>query len=280
LFGTTGTVLVNAPAGADAQSVGPLRLALGGVTLLAVATVRRTPWGAWRRWSTLLGAAGVALFQLGYFLSVERTGVAMGTVTTIGSGPVLGGLIASARHRHLPSPAWLVGTAVSVAGVALLGLAGVRAEADPSGIALAVAAGLGWATFTTVGKHQIDTGVESTASMAAMFTAGALLLSPLLAWHHPSWVVHGNGWWIVPYLGVITVGVAYSLYGYALRHLHAPTVITLTLLEPITAAALGAVVVHEGISAAGWMGIALVLAGLWVTARAAAEPAGTETVLA
>lgn len=278
LFGTTGTVLVNAPTGADAQSVGVLRLAIGGITLLAVAARRGGPWRVVRQWSTLIGAVGVAVFQLGYFLSVERTGVAVGTVTTIGSGPVLGGLIAAGRHRRPPAPVWLAGTAVSVVGVAVLGLAGVRAEADATGIALAVCAGLGWATFATAGKHQIDSGIESTASMAAIFSGGALLLAPLLVWHHPGWVAHGNGWWITLYLGVVTVGVAYTLYGFALRHLHAPTVITLTLLEPITAAVLGAVVVHEGIGAAGWLGIALVILGLWVTARGASGPAEAETV--
>lgn len=279
LFGTTGTMLVNAPATADAESMGPLRLAIGGATLLAVAARRGSPWGPWRRWSTLLGAIGVAVFQLGYFLAVERTGVAAGTVTTIGSGPVLGGLIAAVRHRRRPAPVWMAGTAVSVAGVAVLGLAGAATEVDPPGIALAVCAGLGWAVFATVGKHQIDSGTESTASMAAMFTGGALLIAPLLAWHRPGWALHGNGWWIALYLGVVTVGGAYSLYGFALRHLHAPTVITLTLLEPITAAVLGAVVVHEGIRPAGWTAIALVVVGLWVTARGAGgEPVETETV--
>ncbi len=270
LFGTTGAVLVNAPAGADAQSVGPLRLAVGGLTLLAVAARRGSPWAVWRRWSTVLGAVGVAVFQLGYFLSVERTGVAVGTVITIGSGPVLGGLIAAGRARRRPTPTWIAGTGISVAGVALLGLAGASAEANPSGIALAVCAGLGWAVFATVGKHQIDSGTESTASMAAIFIGGALLLAPLLAWHSPGWVGRGNGWRIALYLGVVTVGLAYTLYGFALRHLHAPTVITLTLLEPITASVLGAVVVHESIRAAGWLGIALVVVGLWITARGGA----------
>jgi len=163
----------------------------------------------------------------------------------------------------------LLGTAVSVAGVALLGLAGRSVAADPGGIALAVCAGLGWAVFATVGKHQIDRGAGSTASMAAMFCGGALLLAPLLLAHSPGWAAQGNGWWIALYLGVVTVGVAYTLYGFALRHLHAPTVITLTLLEPITAAVLGAVVVHEGVRPAGWVGVALVLVGLVATAGGA-----------
>jgi len=122
--------------------------------------------------------------------------------------------------------------------------------------------------FASVGKHQIDMGRESTASMAAMFCGGAALLAPLLFWHDPRWVVSGSGLWVAVYLGVATVGLAYTLYGYALRHLPTPTVVTLTLLEPITAATLGAAVVHEQILAMGWVGIALVLAGLTLVGTA------------
>jgi DME family drug/metabolite transporter len=290
LFGTTGTVLVNAPDGADAWSVGAIRLLIGGLTLAAVARWRggdlRAPW---RRagehtgtpWNTLLGALGVAVFQLGYFLAVERTGVAVGTVVTIGSGPVLSGIITAAMERRSPDRRWVVGTAVSIAGVAMLGLLGREVHTDPLGIALAVLAGLGWAVFATVSKRHIDAGIDSTASMAAVFGGGAVLLAPLLMWHSPSWFVTPSGLLVGLYLGVVTVGVAYTLYGFALRHLHTPTVITLTLLEPITAALLGAVVVHEGIRPAGWVGIALVVLGLGITVRTTtAEHEATATVVA
>lgn len=272
LFGTTGTVLVNAPEAADAYSVGAVRLLIGGTTLLAVAVWHggREALRPWRMPLTALGALGVAVFQLGYFLAVERTGVAVGTVVTIGSGPVLSGVIHAGVARRVPARHWLVGTAVSVVGVALLGLAGQSSAVEPVGILLAVLAGLGWAVFATVGKHQIELGVESTASMAAMFGGGALLLSPLLLTHSPGWVLHAGGPWVALYLGVVTVGVAYTLYGIALRTLPAPTVITLTLLEPITAALLGAVVVHEAIRPAGWLGVALVLIGLVLTATVTA----------
>lgn len=267
LFGTTGTVLVNAPPSADAYSVGAVRLLIGSATLTAVAMRLSTaPFAAWRLRSTALGALGVAVFQLGYFLSVERTGVAVGTVITIGSGPVLGGLLHACLHRTAPRAQWLAGTAVSIVGVSLLGLLGRDVDADPMGMALAVAAGLGWAVFASVGKHQISQGIDSTGSMAAMFGGGALLLTPLLVGHSPAWVLEGNGALVALYLGVVTVGVAYTLYGVALRALPATTVITLTLLEPITAALLGAAVVHERIQAVGWVGIALVLAGLVLTA--------------
>ncbi len=275
LFGTTGTVLVNAPHSADPYSVGTVRLLIGGATLLGVASRRgrkavAAPWRVPFALFTVVGAVGVAVFQLGYFLAVQRTGVAVGTVATIGSGPLLSGVINAVVHRRPPQPRWLLGTAVSVVGVALLGLVGRAGAVDSVGIALAVLAGLGWAVFATVGKHQIDHGVDSTASMAAMFSGGALLLSPLLLAHSPAWVTSSSGLAVALYLGVVTVGLAYTLYGIALRHLPAPTVITLTLLEPITAALLGVIVVHEGIRPAGLVGIALVLAGLAVTATVAA----------
>ena len=108
-----------------------------------------------------------------------------------------------------------------------------------------------------------------------MVAGGAVLLAPLLLTHSPSWALEPGGLVVALYLGVITVGVAYTLYGIALRHLPAPTVITLTLLEPITAAVLGALVVHEGIAlrpldvdvtfVAGY----LVLVGLVLTATVA-----------
>jgi DME family drug/metabolite transporter len=275
LFGTTGTILVNAPAGADAYSVGCLRLAIGGLTLIAVSkrSLRTARLGGWHA----LGAFGVAVFQLGYFVAVERTGVAIGTVVTIGSGPALSGLIDASRTRRVPSAMWLVGTTVSVAGVAVLGAFGRSTSANLAGICLAVLAGLGWATFSDSAKRLIDNGANSTATMAAFFAGGAVLMSPFLFTHSPRWAMHPSGLAVALVLGVATVGIAYTSYGWALRHLSAPTVITLTLLEPITAALLAAVVVHEGIRAAGWAGIAAVLAGLTLTAQGALRSRSTPT---
>lgn len=283
LFGTTGTVLVNAPRGADAYSVGAIRLLIGAATLGAIAWLGRR--GGSMRPSvaaTALGALGVAVFQLGYFVAVERTGVAVGTVVTIGSGPVISGVVHALAARRRPPSTWLAGTAIGVVGVVLLGVVGTStADSAPAvdalGIALAVIAGGGWATFATVGRREIGRGVASSLNMAAMFGGGALLVAPVLAWHSPAWVTTATGAAIALHLGVFTVGVAYWLYGIALRHLAAPTVITLTLLEPITAAVLGRVVVGERVTAAGWAGVVLVVVGLFVTGRAAAPRSDTTT---
>lgn len=288
LFGTTGTVLVNAPEGAEPWSVGCLRLLVGGLTLAALAAGGRADLRApWRREAlghTLLSVTGVAVFQSGYFLAVHRTGVAVGTVVTIGSGPVIAGTAAALRARRRPGTGWTVGTLAGVAGVGLLGLTGRTVDADATGVVLAIAAGAGWAVFSAADKALIDRGLHSTSVMAATFLGGGLALSPALLAHSPSWTASTGGAAVALYLGVATVGVAYHLYGWALRHLAAPVVITLTLLEPITAATLGAVVVHEPVGAGGWVGVALVVAGLLVTGRssltatAGVAPATTATV--
>jgi DME family drug/metabolite transporter len=274
LFGTTGTVLARGPSGADALGAGAVRLAVGGATLAVAARFERSGiadgWRRHTRWS-IAGGAAVALYQLCFFVGTTRTGVALATVLTIGSGPVFSGIIDATMHRRPPPPAWLRGTAVSVTGVAVLGAIGGVDRVDALGVAAALISGLGWAIYATIGKHQIDQGLGSTVTMAAMFCAAAVIVSPLLFSQHIGWISRPSGALMAAYLGVLTVGVAYTLYGRALRHLTAPTVITLTLAEPLTAAVLGVLVLHEHLGPGGWAGVAAVACGLALTSRAAAS---------
>lgn len=275
LFGTTGTVLARIPGEPDALGAGALRLLLGGLTLCVVAGWDRPtgprPWRA-NSWSLLAGGGAVAAYQLCFFLGTTRTGVALATVVTIGSGPVFAGLIDATLYRRSPSRAWLAGTALAVCGVVALGTVGGVDEVDALGIVAALASGLGWAVYATIGKQLIHRGLDSTASMAGLFTTAAVLTAPLLALRPLGWATTFNGSLAIGYLGVVTVGIAYTLYGRGLRHLAAPTVITLTLAEPVTAAILGVAVLGERVGVLGWAGIGLVLAGLVVTTRSTARP--------
>ncbi|MEV4461945.1 EamA family transporter, partial [Microbispora sp. NPDC049633] len=103
LWGTAGTVGTLASAGS--VPLAAARLVLGGALLGALALIasrraRRTAYGNApgnamgnpMRWALILGAVAVAAYQLCYFAAVGRTGVAIGTVVAIGSGPVFTGL--------------------------------------------------------------------------------------------------------------------------------------------------------------------------------------------
>jgi DME family drug/metabolite transporter len=128
-------------------------------------------------------------------------------------------------------------------------------------------AGLSYASYALAAKHAIERELDVDVVMASVFGIGALLLAPLLAIEPMRWLATGRGAAMALHLGVLTVGVAYSLYGWALRQLPVPTVVTLTLAEPLVAAILGVAVLHERLDPLGWLGALAVAAGLAVASR-------------
>jgi DME family drug/metabolite transporter len=269
LFGTTGTAQALGPPEATALGVGAVRLALGAAVLAAVTLARRRP-AAWRPHlpALALGGLAVAAYHVAWFAGLRRTGVALGTIVGIGSGPVFAGLLHVLVHRRGLAGAWVAGTALTVAGVTLLAAHGTGgARADPAGLALMLAAGLSYAVYAQAAKHAIDRGLGGDRAMAGVFVAGAAILSPLLALEPLGWLATGRGAALAIHLGALTLGLAYTLYGWGLRHLHVPTVVTLTLAEPLTAAFLGVALLGERLGPAGWLGAAVLAAGLVVAGR-------------
>jgi hypothetical protein len=55
-------------------------------------------------------------------------------------------------------------------------------------------------------------------------------------------------------------------------------VLTLTLAEPMTAAILASIVLHQTIGTAGWIGVAVVLAALLITARSGDSQPAAATI--
>ena len=258
-FGTTGTAQALGPDGTEPAVVGAARVAVGGALLALLAW--RGGGAAWPPVPVALGALGVAGYQLTFFAAVDATGVAVGTVVALGSGPVFAGLLA----RERPTARWAVATALAVAGVAILVAAGGSAEVDPGGVVLALGAGLSYATYTVAAKRLLNAhGPE--AVMARLFGIGALLLAPVLFVEGLGEVATPGGVAMVVFLGAVPTALAYVLFARGLRHLPANEVATLTLAEPVTATLLGVVVLAERPEAPALAGIALVLAGLAVLA--------------
>jgi DME family drug/metabolite transporter len=194
--------------------------------------------------------------------------VALGTIVGIGSGPLFAGLIHLARRRGELSRAWVAGTGLTVVGTALLAARGRGdAAADLVGLACMAGAGLSYAVYADAAKHAIERGLDSTGAMAGIFGVGALLTAPLLALEPLGWLGTARGAALALHLGLLTIALAYWLYGWGLHHLQVPTVVTLTLAEPLTASVLGMVVLGERLGLLGWAGALGVAAGLVVAAR-------------
>ncbi|MEU8173314.1 EamA family transporter [Microbispora hainanensis] len=275
LWGTAGTVGTLATAGS--VSLAAARLVLGGALLgaLALAAHRRTPGrNVPLRWSLIFGAAAVAAYQLCYFAAVGRTGVAVGTVVAIGSGPVFTGLLSWIVGHERPSGRWALATAAAVAGCAVLvtggrGTGGV----DAGGVALALLGGLLYAFYAVVAARAIGRGMESGTVMGVMFGGAAVLMLPVLALTGPGWLASPGGLLTALYLGCATTGLAYLLYGRGLRTTPVATAATLALAEPAVAALLGVVALREHLSLVSRAGLVLLALGLVVVAL----PARTRT---
>jgi DME family drug/metabolite transporter len=255
-----------------------MRLLVGGLTLatLALATGRRPAELTAHRGPLAAGAVAIALYQVCFFTGTTRTGVALATVVALGSAPVFSGLINATLLRRPPGGRWATGTTLAVIGVALMARSQPSARTDLTGIFAALGAGLGWATYAMIGQQRIRAGLDSTSCMAAMFTGAAVLSTPLLALGDSAWTTTRNGIVLSLYLGILTIGVVYTCFGWGLRQLPAHTTVTLTLAEPMTAAVLAAAILHQNIGVPGWIGVAIVAIALLITAShndSAAHPA-------
>jgi drug/metabolite transporter, DME family len=270
LWGTGGLLgsLLAERTGLSALAVAGYRLAVGGALLVALLVLTgRWPRGraAWRR-ATALGALA-AVFQAGYFTAVSLSTVSLATLVTIGSAPVVVLLADRTGGRRM---AGAVGLAV--AGIVLLvGLPG--GGLDPTaallGSGAAVVAGAGFAAMTLLAARPVP-GVDAALTTGPAFVlGGAALLGPaaVLDPAGAGFVPEPGALLLLAAFAALPTAAAYTCYFRGLAA-STPAVGAVTaLLEPLTAAALAAVVLGErlgaaGIAGAALVGAAVVLAGL------------------
>jgi DME family drug/metabolite transporter len=229
----------------------------------------------------LVAGAGIAVYQVAFFSAVEATGVGIGTVVAIGSGPVAAGVLERLLGGRWPGRRWAWSTALAALGVALLTLASTGEETiAPAGIALALVAGSGYAAYTVAVRRLVAGGQSPVAVMGASFGSGALILAPVLLLTDASWLARPSGAALALYLGVVPTALAYLLFARGLRHVGAAEATTIVLAEPVTAAALGAAVLDERVGPLGLLGAALVLAALLVLALPGRRRVGTIVAVA
>lgn len=270
LWGTTGTAQALAPTGAEPEVVGALRLVIGGAVLLIMAVLRgvlKSPKG-WPIWPALLAGACMAAYQICFFTAVTRTGVAVGTIVGIGSSPIWGGILGYLIRGERPGRMWLLATILAIIGCGLLISGKGNVSVDMWGIVLALGAGMTYAIFSVVSKRLLES-FPPDAVMAVVFTIGGLMLCPILFTSDLAWLAQPKGAAVALHLGVIATAASYTLYARGLMAVPVATAVTLALGEPLTAAALGIIVVGERLPLVSFVGIALLFSGLAVLALGA-----------
>ena len=264
LWGTTGTAQTFLPLTAQPLTIGASRLAIGGFSLLIIMLVmKKISFGTWPWKLTIIAAICMALFQPLFFTSVRVTGIAIGTVVAIGSAPIFSGLIEWLFLKLKPSRAWIMATALSVIGCALLFLNKDALTVNPVGVILSLFAGFVFAIYTIISKLLLGK-VEAIPAVAMTFSISAIMLIPFLFVFDSSWVVEPKNIGTIIYLGIMTTSAAYILYLFGLKKVPSSSAVTLSLGEPLTAAVLSVVIVGEVLSPISWLGVVLLLGGIIV----------------
>ena len=262
LFGTSGVAVQLLAPGLPAATTAGWRVVLGEAVLVGLSAARgHAPWRYPRRWRvTVTGALAFLVFQLGFFLSVSLSGVATATIITIGTGPIVAGLLDRVRRGTPLRRRWWTRVGVALLGIALTTGAGA-VTLNPAGWASAMIAGCCFPLFgSAIGDLAVDRPALTAA--AAVFGTAIIPATVLLAFVGSNPAATPGTITAVLYLGVVTTAIAYALWSAGLAHLTLSDTVTLTVLEPVAATILAIAILGEPAGPTTILGIAITLAGV------------------
>ena len=279
LWGTTGTAATFAAA-VSPLAIGAAAMGLGGLfqALYAARHIAIQRGSLLERWRLVsLGAMAVAVYPLAFYSSMHFSGVAVGTVVSIGSAPVAAALIERFADRKPLGRRWMLGALLGVGGAALLSFAGhapaagtrtgglpVDGWSSTAGILLGLLAGTTYALYSWAAHRLSGQGLSSRAAMGAVFGVGGLLLMPVLALTGGPLLESWGNAAVGAYMAAVPMFAGYLLFGWGLARVGASTATGISLLETVIAAVLAVLVVGERLPALGWLGAAVVLASLFI----------------
>ncbi|MFG2620920.1 DMT family transporter [Streptomyces sp. NPDC048507] len=268
------------------SDLGPLALSFwrcagGLVVLLGVLAVRRPARVRARRPSvgSLIGTGLLfTLFQAAYFAAVRDTGLAVGTVVTLGAGPVLialGGRYWMAERLGRGGVAAVVG---ALAGLAVLVLGSGGGEVRPAGVGWALLSAAGYAAMTLRARWlgRRGAGGDPLVTTAWSVGVGTVCLLPFallegLAPHTADW---GRVLWLLVYVATVPTALAYALYFTGAAAVRAATVSVIMLIEPVSAAAIAVWLLGERLTGPVVLGTALLLSAVGALIVAEARGVG------
>lgn len=252
----------------DPASVAWLRICGAALVFLAIARPGRAAWQGRAPWWA--GGFGLvtALMNMSFYLAIDR--LPLGTAVAIEFlGPISVAAIGSRSLRE--------GFSVLAALVGVLLIADVQLGAEPAGMAFALLAALFWAGYIVLGKRVALQG-NPADSLAVGFTVAMIVTAPVLAFgvagtHREIPVGHVLVLGLL--MGVLSNVIPYGLDQVILRRAGRSHFALLLALLPLSATAIGVLVMHQIPSTPELFGIlAIVLA---VASRRDRDPNGTPT---
>jgi drug/metabolite transporter, DME family len=249
------------------------RMGLAALVLLATVVALRQAGDIARLLRDRPGPAALAgvatgAYQALYFGSVVSVGVTVATVVSLGLAPVLVTAVECLRQRRLPGRAALGVLGLALTGLVLVSSTAGLGETGPRptlGVVLAALSGTTYA-LTTLLAESVATTTTPLALTSVATGAGALALLPLglvgARGDAPLLTTDPVVLATLAYLGVFTMALAYGLLYAGLRTTSGSAAVVASLLEPVTAAVVAAIVLDERLGVVGVVGTLLILAAV------------------
>lgn len=289
LWGTTGPLSVALYAeGAELTAVGFWRILVSVVGLAVFGLTRPGFFRIDRRGLLLVGLLGgalVAVFEVGFQFAIAGLGVAP-AVTLLYTSPIVVALLAHpllgeavTKSRIVIAVAVLVGVWLTVTGTADVAADGAAATAAPP-FALALSWGiltaLSYAGTTLLARF----AVPRYGAVKVLFyelLGGSTVLGVLLplTGNAPAPAATLAGWVYVGALGLGAVLAANFFFFAGVRRIDAAPTAVAASIEPVVGALLALLLFGQQLTAAGWIGLLMVVGGVasssLLEARAPAE---------
>ncbi|MFI6144383.1 DMT family transporter [Streptomyces sp. NPDC051109] len=274
-----------------ASDLGPLALSFwrcagGLVVLLGVLAVRRPRGAAAAARPSVASLIGTGLmftlFQSAYFGAVRETGLAVGTVVTLGAGPVLIAVGARYWMGERLGRGGVAAVVGALAGLAVLVLGGGGGEVRPLGVGWALLSAAGYAAMTLRARWmgRRGAGGDPLVTTAWSVAVGTVCLLPLAAAEGlvPHTAELGRVLWLLVYVATVPTALAYALYFTGAAAVRAATVSVIMLIEPVSAAVIAVLVLGERLTGAVVLGTVLLLTavGALIAAEAGRPADGPE----
>jgi drug/metabolite transporter (DMT)-like permease len=248
--------------GWDAFVVSFYRGAIGLLFVLVWLAVRPRGSGLanWRLWVwSMIAGIGVAGNFAFYFVSIAEGSVAV-AVTLMYSAPVFVYLVSFAFKLERSTPFKWAAIAVVMLGVVLLtGIYNVGAgSVTPISAGAGILSGLSYVVFIFGFKYAASHGSPQAILMIAFATLVSILIWPGDA-NQTVAVLSTPSWPLFVLLGVLGGGVSFLLYITGLKHTVPVVASIVAMVEPVTAALFGVVVLNENLVGLQIFGMGLIL---------------------
>jgi drug/metabolite transporter (DMT)-like permease len=220
------------------------------------------------RWRFLaLGMLGNLIYQMCFILGLANTRAGTASVLLSGTPIVTALLAAAVGQEHVGRRVW-IGATATLTGIIVVVVAGARSPAGGEttllGELLLIGATFAWAIFA-VGSRGLIVRYGALPVTAWTLWAGSIGiclagLPATLAMDLRS--LDAQAWFAIVYAGALSIGVAYVLWSYGVRHLGPTRTSTYSNLVPVFALLGAWVLLGERPSIGQFLGAAIIITGV------------------